>query len=53
MYGESASTAASELVMAEADRAWWRRSRDEIVVNADLVDRGGRGLDALGGQGSV
>lgn len=33
--------------MAEADGARWWRGGDEVIIDADLVDRRGRGLVAL------
>lgn len=42
-----------EFVDTEADRAWWRGRRDEVVINADLVYWSGRTLDACGRQGAV
>lgn len=53
MACKSNSATASEFVVAEADRAWWWRGRDEIVIDRDLVDWSGRGLNALGGQTPV
>lgn len=50
---EELAVVGGELLDAEADRAWGRSSRNIVVVHADLVDRGGRALIALGRQGTV